>query len=209
MGGLEIVLRRLPDTPNVTPLLHGAVQAAQRGLSLTRHMIAFGRRQELKPETVALQTLLRSMSDIIQQTLGPAIVLEMKFPEAPLACFVDVDQLELALMNLIMNAADAMQQGGSAIITLIARTFDPGDRADLGPGRYICLSVTDTGEGMDDSTLSRAIEPFFSTRGIGKGSGLGLSMVHGFAQQSGGKLVLKSRKGEGTIAEIWLPEENA
>jgi PAS domain S-box-containing protein len=209
MGGLEIVLRRLPDTPNVTPLLHGAVQAAQRGLSLTRHMIAFGRRQELKPETVALQTLLRSMTDIIQQTLGPAIVLEMKFPEAPLACFVDVDQLELALMNLIMNAADAMQQGGSAIITLIARTFDPGDRADLGPGRYICLSVTDTGEGMDDSTLSRAIEPFFSTRGIGKGSGLGLSMVHGFAQQSGGKLVLKSRKGEGTIAEIWLPEENA
>jgi len=108
-----------------------------------------------------------------------------------------------------MNAADAMQQGGSAIITLIARTFDPGDRADLGPGRYICLSVTDTGEGMDDSTLSRAIEPFFSTRGIGKGSGLGLSMVHGFAQQSGGKLVLKSRKGEGTIAEIWLPEEDA
>ncbi len=209
MGGLEIVLRRLPDTPNVTPLLQGAVQAAQRGLSLTRHMIAFGRRQELKPEKIILQTLLRSMMDIIQQTLGPATTLEMNFPDAALTCCVDVDQLELAFMNLVMNAADAMPHGGSAIVTLLARTFESAELGDLPPGRYVCLSLTDTGEGMDAATLSRATEPFFSTRGVGRGTGLGLSMVHGFAEQSGGKLVLQSRKGEGTIAEIWLPEVEA
>jgi PAS domain S-box-containing protein len=205
MGGLEIVLRRLPETPNVTPLLQGAVQAAQRGLSLTRHMIAFGRRQDLRPETIVLQTLLRSMTDLIQETLGSAVELEMHFPEADVECFVDVDQLELALMNLVMNAADATPPGGSAIISLLAQSFGDGDPIGLAAGPYVCLAVTDTGEGMDTATLSRAVEPFFSTRGVGKGTGLGLSMVHGFAEQSGGKFVLRSRKGEGTAAEIWLP----
>ncbi|PPQ34818.1 hybrid sensor histidine kinase/response regulator [Rhodopila globiformis] len=207
LGGLEIVMRRLPENPNITPLLQGAIQAAQRGVSLTQRMMAFGRRQELRPETVALQALLRAIMDIIIQTLGPRITLDTDFPEAPLTAHVDVDQLELAVINLLMNARDSMPSGGSVRISLSARAVDSDEMAGFRLGRYVCLSVADTGEGMDEATFARAMEPFFSTRGVGKGTGLGLSMVHGFAEQSGGKLLLNSRKGEGTTAEIWLPVE--
>ncbi|MFL5257208.1 MAG: ATP-binding protein [Rhodopila sp.] len=168
-------------------------------------MIAFGRRQELRPERVVLQTLLRSMTDIIIQTLGSGITLDTDYPETPATLHVDVDQLELAVINLLMNARDSMPDGGSVRIALSVHNVDSSEMIDFRLGRYICLSVADTGEGMDEATFARAMEPFFSTRGVGKGTGLGLSMVHGFAEQSGGKLVLKSRLGEGTTAEIWLP----
>jgi PAS domain S-box-containing protein len=205
LGGLEIVLRRLPENPNITPLLQGAVQSAQRGVALTQRMIAFGRRQELRPETVVLQTLLRSMTDIIIQTLGSGITLDTDYPEMPTTIHVDVDQLEIAIINLLMNAHDSMPESGSVRIALSVHNVDTSEMIGFRPGRYICLSVVDTSEGMDEATFARAMEPFFSTRGVGKGTGLGLSMVHGFAEQSGGKLVLKSRLGEGTTAEIWLP----
>jgi signal transduction histidine kinase len=205
LGGLEIVMRRLPENPNVTPLLQGAIQSAQRGISLTQRMIAFGRRQDLLPETVALQTLLRSMMDLIVQTLGPRITLDTNFPQAAVMTHVDVDQLELAIINLLMNARDAMPDGGSVRIAVSSQNVDSTEMAGFRLGRYVCLSVADTGAGMDEVTFSRAMEPFFSTKGVGKGTGLGLSMVHGFAEQSGGRLVLKSRRGEGTTAEIWLP----
>jgi signal transduction histidine kinase len=205
LGGLEIVLRRLPETPNITPLLQGAVQSAQRGVSLTQRMMAFGRRQDLQPETIVLQTLLRSMTDIIIQTLGTGITLDTDYAEEPATIHVDADQLELAVINLLMNARDSMARGGSVRIALSVHTIDSSEPMGFRLGRYVCLAVADSGEGMDEGTFARAMEPFFSTRGIGKGTGLGLSMVHGFAEQSGGKLVLKSRKGAGTTAEIWLP----
>ena len=117
----------------------------------------------------------------------------------------DANQLEMALLNLAVNARDAMPDGGP--ITIAAREEDVAARParGLAPGDYVCLSVSDTGEGMDEATLARAAEPFFTTKGVGKGTGLGLSMVHGMAEQSGGRLVLKSKEGEGTTAELWLP----
>jgi CheY-like chemotaxis protein len=117
----------------------------------------------------------------------------------------DANQLELALVNLVVNARDAMPGGGTISIAAHEESMSVGNGPGLAPGRYVCLCVADTGEGMDEATLARATEPFFTTKGIGKGTGLGLSMVHGLAEQSGGRLVLKSRKGEGTTAEIWLP----
>src|ERR687890_153092 len=109
-------------------------------------------------------------------------------------------------MNLVVNARDAMPDGGTITIAAQQEPVQPGDGAGLSPGRYLCLSVSDTGEGMDEPTLARAMEPFFTTKGLGKGTGLGLSMVDGFAAQSGGRLVLQSTPGAGTVAELWLPK---
>jgi CheY-like chemotaxis protein len=131
--------------------------------------------------------------------------LELRFPLALAAVETDANQLELALLNLVVNARDAMPNGGTIIIA--ARDFEvlAKSASDLPPGRYVRLSVTDSGEGMDALTLARATEPFFTTKGVGKGTGLGLPMVYGVAAQSGGRLVLKSELGRGTTAEIWLP----
>src|SRR6185369_4615237 len=117
----------------------------------------------------------------------------------------DPNQLELAILNLVVNARDAMPDGGSISIAAREKVVASHVSGGLPPGRYICLSVTDTGEGMDEAMLARAVEPFFTTKGVGKGTGLGLSMVHGFAEQSGGRLVLRSQKDRGTVAELWLP----
>jgi CheY-like chemotaxis protein/two-component sensor histidine kinase len=167
-------------------------------------MLAFARRQDLKPEAVNVAALVQGMADLLQRSLGPSVHIETRFPLSLSPVRADANQLELALLNLAVNARDAMPNGGSIIIA--ARVHRIHEKTDnLEPGRYICLSVTDSGEGMDEETLGRAADPFFTTKGIGKGTGLGLSMVHGMSEQSGGRLVLKSRKGEGTTAEIWLP----
>ena len=140
--------------------------------------------------------------------IGPTFNLETHFPLTLKPVEVDSNQLELALLNLTLNARDAMSDGGDII--LAAREENVTD-AHLGleVGKYIRISVTDTGEGMDETTLRRATEPFFTTKGIGKGTGLGLSMVHGFAEQSGGRLILRSQKDRGTTAELWLPVAKA
>jgi CheY-like chemotaxis protein len=128
-----------------------------------------------------------------------------QFPLRLAHALADANQLELVLLNLAVNARDAMPDGGSITIAARQETVKEGNSRGMKPGPYICLSVADTGEGMDETTLARAAEPFFTTKGVGKGTGLGLSMIHGFAEQSGGRLILKSQKGQGTIAEIWLP----
>ena len=204
LGSLELLHKRLPDDRKTRALFENAVQAAQRGASLTRRMLAFARRQDLHPERVDVRELVHGMANLLERSLGREIAIETRFPLNLPAVVVDANQLESALLNLGLNARDAMPNGGS--ITIAARQhMEVGVSSDPQSGRYVCLSVTDTGEGMDEETLQRATEPFFTTKGVGKGTGLGLPMVHGLAEQSGGRLVIKSRKGQGTTVEIWLP----
>jgi PAS domain S-box-containing protein len=204
LGSLEVVRRRLPPDPKVLNLLDNAIQGAQRGATLTQRMLAFARSQKLVVEALDAPALVRGMSDMLQRALGPQTRIEIRFPLSLSALLADSNQLEMALLNLAVNARDAMASGGQIVIAAREETL-AADDAELVAGRYICLSVTDSGEGMDAETLNRAREPFFTTKGVGKGTGLGLSMVHGFAQQSGGRLMLNSVKGQGTTAEMWLP----
>ncbi|WP_263263379.1 PAS domain-containing sensor histidine kinase [Pseudomonas sp. RIT-PI-S] len=204
LGSLEIVRKRLPTDPRITPLLDNAIQGAQRGASLTRRMLAFARRQQLTLELIDVSSLIRGMSELLQSSLGPRIHIETRFALFLRPVMADVNQLELAVLNLAVNARDAMPEGGT--LTIEAREHELGANAyGLNPGSYICLSLRDTGEGMDAVTLARATEPFFTTKGIGKGTGLGLSMVHGLAEQTGGKFVLRSSRPGGTTAALWLP----
>jgi PAS domain S-box-containing protein len=204
LGSLELLRKRMPDDPRLTGLLDNAIQGAQRGASLTKRMLAFARRTELNAESLDVAALVHGMADLMQRSLGPSVHIETRFPLSLPPAQADANQLELALLNLAVNARDAMPEGGTIVVAArVERIVEQKD--NLAPGRYVCLSVTDTGEGMDEKTLAHAAEPFFTTKGIGKGTGLGLSMVHGMSEQSGGRLVLKSRKGAGTTAEIWLP----
>jgi len=208
MGSLELLARRLPDDPQARRLLDNAMQGAQRGAKLTERMLAYARRQDLKPQPTEIRALIAGMKALIDRTVGPSVEVEVELDTDLPAVMTDPVQLETALLNLAANARDAMPDGGRLRIT--ARLARPSpDAVDLADIDYVCVSVADEGEGMDAETMRRATEPFFTTKGIGKGTGLGLSMVHGLAQQSGGELRLTSRPGEGTIAEIWLPVAEA
>jgi len=210
LSSLDLLRRKLPDNDErIRSLVDNAVQAAQRGASLTQRMLSFARRQELKRTAVDLPELVHGISDLLQRTLGPLIRIETRFPPTLPKVHTDANQFESALLNLAINARDAMPSGGPLIISAREETISGGPGARLAPGRYVCLSVEDRGEGMDEETLARATDPFFTTKGIGKGTGLGLSMVQGLAEQSGGRLSLKSVKGEGTTAEMWLPAIDA
>ncbi|WP_207284337.1 PAS domain-containing sensor histidine kinase [Pseudomonas sp. FW300-N2A2] len=205
LGNLEIVRKRIGDDSKITRLLDNATQGALRGVALTQRMLAFARRQELKTESVEIPTLVEGITGLLRSSLGPSVVLETRFTETIEPVWADKNQLELAVLNLATNARDAMPHGGKLLIS--ARSEDAGDHPSLRPmtGRYVCLSINDTGEGMDDATLAVAMDPFFTTKGVGKGTGLGLSMVHGFIEQLGGRFILKSQKGKGTTAELWIP----
>jgi PAS domain S-box-containing protein len=206
LGNLDLLRNRLPpDDPKARRLLDTAIQGAERGATLTQRMLAFARRQDLKAETIDVRDLVKGMADLLQRSIGPMVQIETRFPLKLPPINVDANQFELALLNLAVNARDAMPNGGSITVSAREEAVYAGHRTNLPPGAYVCLSVTDTGEGMDDATLARAMEPFFTTKGVGKGTGLGLSMVHGLAAQSGGCLILSSRKQHGTTAEIWLP----
>lgn len=205
LGNLEIVRKRIGDDSKITRLLDNATQGALRGVALTQRMLAFARRQELKNESVEIPTLVEGITGLLRSSLGPSVALETRFTETIEPVWADKNQLELAVLNLATNARDAMPHGGKLLIS--ARSEDAGDHSSLRPmtGRYVCLSINDTGEGMDDATLAVAMDPFFTTKGVGKGTGLGLSMVHGFIEQLGGRFILKSQKGKGTTAELWIP----
>ncbi|MEA3033955.1 MAG: hypothetical protein QOH86_1971, partial [Sphingomonadales bacterium] len=205
LGSLELLRRRVPDDARITRLIDNAEQAAQRGAALTQRMLAFARRQELSLAPVEIPELVRGMADLLQHSLGPTVAIETRFPLAISAVMADANQLELAILNLAMNARDAMPEGGPLCISAEDKSVGEGDVPGLAPGRYVCLAVRDEGEGMDETTLSRATEPFFTTKGVGKGTGLGLSMVHGLAEQSGGTLQIESEPGRGTTMRVWLP----
>jgi PAS domain S-box-containing protein len=205
LGSLELLRKRLPDDPKAIALLENAAQGAQRGTTLTQRMLAFARNYELKEEVTGIPELVHGMTELLKRSVGPSFNMETHFPLALKPVEVDANQLELALLNLSLNARDAMPDGGDIILAAREESVAAGHSTGLEVGNYIRLSVTDKGEGMDEETLRRATEPFFTTKGVGKGTGLGLSMVHGFAEQSGGRLILHSRKGSGTTAELWLP----
>jgi PAS domain S-box-containing protein len=208
LASLQLLRKRLPDDQRLLRLIDNALQGAERGAALTQRLLAFARRQELRPVTVHVGTLVDNMEDLLRRALGPAIALKKHIPDDLPYVLVDSNQLELALLNLAINARDAMPLGGELEILASQETIEGSmaRKAGLQPGAYVCISVKDEGEGMDEATLAKAAEPFFTTKGPGKGTGLGLSMVHGLAAQSKGKLRIVSAPGSGTRVELWLPQ---
>jgi len=205
IGNLDMLSRRVAPDPKLLRLIEGAMQGARRGAALTQRLLAFARRQDLQPRPTDLIGLVAGMSALIERSVGPMVELVIEAPERLPAVRIDPNQLEMALLNLAVNARDAMPDGGTLSLSLATERLGDGNAQGLQPGDYVRLTVADTGTGMDEATLTQAIEPFFSTKGVGKGTGLGLSMVHGLAQQSGGTFRLESRLGEGARAELWLP----
>lgn len=204
LGSLQIARKRA-IRDDVKDLIDNAIQGAQRGATLTQRLLAFSRRQELQLGPADVAGLVGGMTELMRRTIGPEVVINTEFaPKLP-HVRTDSNQLESALLNLVVNARDAMPGGGEITIAAELRSVPAGQRTTLFAGEYVCLSVRDQGEGMDAQTLASATTPFFTTKGVGKGTGLGLPMVHGLMAQSGGELVLKSTPGEGTTAELWLP----
>jgi signal transduction histidine kinase/CheY-like chemotaxis protein len=203
MGNLDLLRKRLPDDPRLRRLVDGAMQGAQRGASLTQRLLAFARQQDLRAVSVDLGDLIRGMGNLLERSLGPRVVLGLDIPAGLPPARIDPNQLELAILNLAINARDAMPDGGRIEIR-VAEHQTRNDPA-LKPGRYLKLSVIDSGSGMTPEILKRAIEPFFSSKPLGKGTGLGLSMVHGLVVQLGGTLQLSSTVGKGTSATMVLP----
>lgn len=208
VASLDLLQRRVAGDERAQRQIAGALQAADRARVLVQRLLAFARRQTLAAQAVDLAALVDGLTDLIGRSLGPHIEVAVDLPGGLPAAKVDPHQLELALLNLAVNARDAMPGGGR--LTLSAREVDVGEggQGTLSQGRYVVLAVKDTGVGMDSDTLRRAVEPFFTTKGVGRGTGLGLSMVHGLAAQSGGMLHLASTPGQGTCAELWLPVAN-
>jgi signal transduction histidine kinase/CheY-like chemotaxis protein len=207
MGNLDLLRKRVPNDPRLYRLIDGALQGAERGASLTQRLLAFARQQDLKAVPVDLGALIQGMIDLLERSLGPRIALRLDIPENLPPARVDANQLELAILNLAINSRDAMPDGGS--IDIRVAEYRPGGDSMLGPGRYLQVSVIDTGKGMTPDILKKAIEPFFSSKPLGKGTGLGLSMVHGLAVQLGGALQLSSTVGKGTTATLVLPVATA
>jgi len=203
MGNLDLLRKRMPDDPRLHRLIDGALQGAERGASLTQRLLAFARQQDLRAVPVDLRGLIEGMIDLLERSLGPRVALRLDIPEGLPAARIDANQLELAILNLAINARDAMPDGGS--IDIRVTRYRAGSDQALQPGDYLQLSVVDTGKGMAPEILKKAIEPFFSSKPLGKGTGLGLSMVHGLAVQLGGALQLSSTVGKGTTATLVLP----
>ena len=197
-GSIEIALRRIDAGQDPRQFLENAMHGAKRGATLTQRLLSFARKQELELAPVDLVASIRDTAGLLERTIGTDITLETRFPMRLPRVLADPAQFELALMNLIVNARDAMPGSGSIVLAIDCPPAATDGR------RFVRLKVTDEGEGMDEETLSRAIEPFFTTKGIGKGTGLGLSMVQGMAEQCGGRFVITSEPGKGTTAEIWL-----
>jgi PAS domain S-box-containing protein len=203
MGNLDLLRKRMPNDPRLHRLVDGALQGAERGASLTQRLLAFARQQDLRAVPVDLRTLLQGMLDLLRRSLGPRVLLELDVPPGLPPASIDPNQLELAILNLAINARDAMPDGGS--IEIKVAEYQAANDPALKNGNYLRVSVVDTGTGMTPEILKRAVEPFFSSKPLGKGTGLGLSMVHGLAVQLGGALQLSSTVGKGTVATLVLP----
>lgn len=208
VGSLDMLQRKGLGDERDRRLIDGAILSAERARTLVQRLLAFARRQPLQPVAVDVKRVVEGMADLVSSTTGPQVKVVVDVSDDMPPAIADPNQLEMALLNLAVNARDAMPGGGTLRLSAIVAETDP-QTASLSPGRYIKISVADTGIGMDDATAARAVEPFFSTKGVGKGTGLGLSMVHGLATQLGGTLTIHSRPSLGTNVEFWLPITDA
>ena len=207
-GNLEILERRLTIAEH-REILNEAQEASKLGAELTKRLLAFGRRQPLNPKPTDLNASAGGMVELLRRTLGETVEIETRLSGGLPQTMADPGQIENALLNLAINARDAMPEGGQLIIETAVAEVDKdyaAAYADLMPGRYITLAVTDTGSGMTPEVRQRAFEPFYTTKGPGLGSGLGLSMVYGFVKQSGGHVQLYSEPGHGTTVRLYLPQ---
>jgi len=203
VGSLDLLHRRGLGTERERRLIEGALQSADRAKMLVQRLLAFARRQPLQPTAIDIGDLVRDMRDLIVSTSGPRVQVELAVADDLPAAHADANQIEMALLNLTVNARDAMPDGGQLRIEVSCESIAADSR--FREGRYVRLSVKDTGVGMDQRTAEKAIEPFFTTKGVGQGTGLGLSMVHGLAAQLGGGLTIDSTVGQGTTVSLWLP----
>ncbi|MFZ0695327.1 MAG: PAS domain-containing protein, partial [Alphaproteobacteria bacterium] len=211
-GNLELLEERLVDSPALHDLAENARRAVDRGATLTRSLLAFSRQQPLSPRVIDLKKLVQEMANLIRGTVPETIDIEVVTGTGLWRCEADPGQLQNALLNLVANARDAMPEGGKLTIeTANARLDDDyaAAQADVAPGQYVMLAVSDTGQGMPPEVVARAFEPFFTTKGPGKGVGLGLSMVYGFAKQSNGYAKIYSEVGHGSTVRIYLPRSTA
>jgi signal transduction histidine kinase/CheY-like chemotaxis protein len=204
IGALDLLQHHGVGDERAQRQIAGALASAERARVLVQRLLAFARRQPLQPTSVDIGDLVGGIAELGASTSGPKVKVELDVAPGAPAAFAEANQLEMALLNLAVNARDAMPDGGRLTITVSEERVEEKHRSKLPEGTYVRLAVSDTGVGMDEATLVRAIEPFFSTKGIGQGTGLGLSMVHGLALQLGGALTLASRPGLGTTAELWL-----
>ncbi|MCZ6641234.1 MAG: PAS domain-containing protein, partial [Gammaproteobacteria bacterium] len=208
MGNVDLVINMLGIENSNTKLLMDALEAAKRGATLTQRLLAFSRKQSLQVQTIDLQGLVLGMKDLLQRTLGATIQVEIQETGHPWLAETDATQLESAILNLAINARDAMPEGGSLRIELDSIVLDE-DHAygyeNLNAGSYIRLSVSDTGTGMSQEIQALAFDPFFTTKDVGEGTGLGLSMVYGFLKQCRGHVSIYSESGKGTVVKLYLP----
>ena len=203
VGALEMVARLQGNDARISKLTTAGLQAAERARTLIQRLLAFARRQHLQTRPTDVGNLVYGLEDLLERTLGPQVLLKISCsPGLPFA-MIDPNQFELVLLNLSVNARDAMPSGGTLEIAVTDEWVS--EQTNLADGQYLCIAVSDTGLGMDAQTLRQAIEPFFTTKIKGQGTGLGLSMVHGFAVQSGGDFSLISKPGHGTTATLRLP----
>ena len=213
IGNLNSAERRLAptgpaDAAAISRPIAAAMQGARRAASLTQRLLAFSRQQVLAPQPVDLNKLVASLSDMLTRTVGEAIAVETVLASGLWPAFADVSQLENAIVNLVVNARDAIPQGGRITLETANASLDEAYCAQFGdvePGQYVLLSVTDTGTGISQENLGKVFEPFFTTKGAQTRTGLGLSMIYGFVKQSKGHIRLYSEVGHGTTAKIYLP----
>jgi PAS domain S-box-containing protein len=212
VGSLDLLQTRLDQgrTDNVARYIHAAMTSANRAAALTHRLLAFARRQPLVPKAVDVNQLVVSLEDLLRRTIGETIDLEIAAFDGLWNTLCDPNQLESALLNLAINARDAMPGGGKLIIATSNARLDAAsaDPSALSPGDYICISVTDTGTGMSAEVAARAFDPFFTTKPIGQGTGLGLSMIYGFARQSNGHATIDSKLDRGTSVKLYLPQHH-
>ncbi len=205
VGSLELATKRVGEDSSVRRYLDNAALAARRGAALTQRLLGFSRRAESRPTVVDVADALAGIRDLLARTLRGGVELVWRIADGLWPSSVEPDQLEVAILNLAINARDAMPGGGAITVRAANVTVDKPPVADMSPGDYVIVSIVDTGEGMAPEVLERILEPFFTTKPVGKGTGLGVPMVYGFAKRSGGALQIRSAPGEGTEASLYLP----
>jgi NO-binding membrane sensor protein with MHYT domain/nitrogen-specific signal transduction histidine kinase len=203
VGAFEVARRRADNPDAVRKFAEAGIQAAERGAKLTAQLLAFSRSQRIQLQPLIVCDVIEAIRDLLDRTLGPMIRLELKLNPAPVPVMADATQVEMMILNLAINARDAMPDGGTLTISTALRTMQ-GD-GELADGPFVEIEVRDTGTGMDEETLRRAMEPFFTTKPVGKGTGLGLAQIYGSARQTGGTVRIQSREGEGTAVKVFLP----